>query len=424
MKRTLLLSLALVLAAATASAQGITMGAMNGWMFSFSGNVNAFLTYTDPKCSTGAAQTCFDGSLIPATAQDKVVRIQTGLAPAFAIFEAKGKEAGMDLGVHFGFAPEIQSPDRVHDTCGNQTSLQCGTQIDMREVYLTAGGSWGQILAGRAIGIYQKENLLTDMTVFGVGLTGGGAGGIGTTLGHIGTGYTYPNFNAQMTYSTAGNKPGQFSIGLFDPSVISSTTGQCCFDVTQSPRLEAEYTYTKHTGAAGSNDKLMFYASGLLANVKNSQTGVGIKSSVTPWGIAGGVEWNGAGGLQLDGSGFYQAGIGSATMFSDGLAIDNTGALRTSYGYLLQAQYQMKDSKWLFGASYGLNHLSQTSDDQPANSNIDYIMKDNYSIVGAATYKYTKSLRAVLEYTYGSGQAYNNDKTTSSGVAAGLMLFF
>jgi len=424
MKRTLLLSLALVLAAASASAQGITMGAMNGWMFSFSGNVNAFLTYTDPKCSNGATNCGFDGSVIPTGAQEKVVRIQTGLAPAFAIFEAKGKEGGIDLGVHFGFAPEIQSPYRVHDNCGGGFGLQCGTQIDMREVYLTAGGSWGQILAGRALGVYQKENLLTDMTVFGVGLGGGGAAGVGTTLGHIGTGYTYPNFNAQMTYSTAGNKPGQFSIGLFDPSIINPQDGQCCFNVTQSPRLEAEYTYTKHTGAAGSSDKIMFYASGLLANVKNSNTGVGIKSSVTPWGLAGGVEWNGAGGLQLDGSGFYQAGVGSTLMFTDGLAIDATGELRTSYGYLLQAQYQMKDSKWLFGASYGLNHLSQTSDDKPANSNIDFIMKDNSSIVGAATYKYTKSLRAVLEYTYGSSAAYNNNKSTSSGVAAGLMLFF
>jgi len=422
MKRTLLLSLALVLAAASASAQGITMGAMNGWMFSFSGNVNAFLTYTDPKCS-GSTTCNFEGSLIPVGTEEKVVRIQTGLAPAFAIFEAKGKEGGIDLGVHFGFAPEIQSPLRVHDNCGGGFGLQCGTQIDMREVYLTAGGSWGQILAGRALGVYQKQNLLTDMTVFGVGLTGGGAAGVGTTLGHIGTGYTYPNFNAQMTYSTAGNKPGQLTIGLFDPSIINDATGQCCFYVTQSPRLEAEYTYTKHSGK-GSADKLMLYVSGLLANVKNVNTGTGIKSSVTPWGIAGGVEWANGGGLQLDGSFFYQGGVGSTLMFTDGLAIDNTGELRTSYGYLLQAQFQPKESKWLFGLSYGLNHLSQTTDDKPANSNVDYIMKDNSSIVGAITYKYTKSLRAVLEYTYGSSEAYNNNKATSSGVAAGLMLFF
>ena len=416
MKRTGLLSLALALAAYTANAQaGITMGAMNGWMFSFSGNVNAFLTYADPSCGGGAATCFFDGTLIPAGNDQKVTRIQTGLAPSFAIFEAKGKEGGMDLGVHFGFAPEIQTPNRKHDNCGSINSVQCGSQIDMREVYLTAGGSWGQILAGRAIGVYQKENLLTDLTVFGVGLTGG-AGGAGTTLGHIGTGYTYPNFNAQITYSTAGNKEGQFSIGLFDPSVIYDAAGSV-YDQTQTPRLEVGYTHTSKMGAGGA-DKLMLYASGLLANAKDPVS----SKSVTPWGIAGGGEWTAGSGLQLDLSGFYQSGVGSTLMFDDGLAIDGAGEMRMSYGYLLQLQYMAKDSKWRLGASYGDNHVSQTTDDKlPATLTF---VKDNSDITAALTYMYTKSLRGVFELDFGSGKAWNDTKVSSTTVAAGMMLFF
>ena len=119
-------------------------------------------------------------------------RIQTGLLPAFVAFEAKGKEGDTDLAVHFGFFPEIQCGRGIHDCFG--------AQIDMRQVYLTAGGSWGQVLAGREIGLFGRQNILTDQLLFGVGATGAGGGALGsgggTTLGRIGFGYIYPQFKA------------------------------------------------------------------------------------------------------------------------------------------------------------------------------------------------------------------------------------
>ena len=99
--------------------------------------------------------------------------------------------------------------EQVHDCFG--------AQIDMRQVYLTVGGSWGQILAGRELGLFGRQNILTDQTLFGVGATGGQLSG-GTTLGRIGFGYIYPQFKAQMTYSTAAGRPFQLSIGIFDPA--------------------------------------------------------------------------------------------------------------------------------------------------------------------------------------------------------------
>src|SRR6266508_12251 len=184
MKRLTLLLLGLALGvSATASAQGLTMQMSNGWAFQFSGNVNAFWVFSKVN-NSGPANSS----------------VRTGLLPAFATFEARGKEAGMNLAVHFGFAPQVQNFG-VHD--------QFGTQIDMRQVYLTVGFKNGsQLLAGR------------ELTLFGVGAVGVGLGQSGgTTLCRIGYGYLYPNFNAQVTYST---KPGQaqFSIGAFQPSII------------------------------------------------------------------------------------------------------------------------------------------------------------------------------------------------------------
>src|SRR5438874_5058636 len=82
--------------------------------------------------------------------------VRTGLLPAFATFEAKGKEAGMNLGIHFGFAPQINN-GAVHDNFGNGT--QAGAQIDMRQVYLTVGGAWGEIVAGRERGLVSRQNI-------------------------------------------------------------------------------------------------------------------------------------------------------------------------------------------------------------------------------------------------------------------------
>ena len=418
MKRIAIVTCALAMAAGTAKAQGLTMQMSNGWNFSFSGNVNAFLVYTDPKCNTGDCS--FAGGLVPTGDEAKTTRIRTGLLPAFATFEAKGKEGGVDLGVHFGFAPQINNAQGVHDNFGNGT--QAGAQIDMRQVYLTAGGTWGQVLAGREIGLYQRNNILNDMTLFGVGASGGGTAG--TTLGRIGFGYVYPNFVAQMTYSSPSTSPAQISIGLFDPSAI----GQ--YDVTKIPRVETELTWTGHFGATTTEapkgtDKVMVFVSGEWQHVQTvtDAFGDGTQDSKDSYGGAGGVRADFS-GLSLVGSGFYGKGIGSVLMFDSGNEVDHANELRTSYGFIGQAEFQPMGTQWKFGASYGENDLKQTSaDDDSCDINCAFVKK-NSAIVGSITYMWTKSLRWVAEYTYAKAKSQDGSEATSNQGAVGMMLFF
>src|SRR6266516_99778 len=202
MKRLALLLVAVALLLPAAANAQLTMQMSNGWSFSFAGNVKAFWVFTKVN-NSGPTNSS----------------VRTGLLPAFATFEAKGREAGMNLAVHFGFAPQIQNAG-VHD----QFSGQSCAAIDMRQVYLSVDGQWGQILAGRELSLFGRQNILNDMTLFGVGAVGipnvtlGAASnppqGGGTTLGRIGYGYIYPNFNAQVTYSSKAGRPGQLSIGL------------------------------------------------------------------------------------------------------------------------------------------------------------------------------------------------------------------
>src|SRR5437667_7284433 len=153
--------------ASTASLPGLPMQMSTGCSFSFSGNVNAFWVFTK---GTNSGPTNSS--------------VRTGLLPAFATFSATGKEAGLNLGVHFGFAPQINNA-AVHDNFGNGT--QAGAQIDMRQVYMTIGFKDGsQILAGRELGLFGRQNILNDMTLFGVGAVGiGGGQGGGTTACRI-----------------------------------------------------------------------------------------------------------------------------------------------------------------------------------------------------------------------------------------------
>src|SRR5213596_626071 len=124
MKRLTLLLLGLALGvSATAGAQGLTMQMSNGWAFQFGGNVNAFWVFSKVN-NSGPANSS----------------VRTGLLPAFATFEARGKEAGLNLAVHIGFAAQNQNGGLAKEGAGQgAVHHQFRGQIDMRQVYLTVG---------------------------------------------------------------------------------------------------------------------------------------------------------------------------------------------------------------------------------------------------------------------------------------------
>jgi hypothetical protein len=397
MKRVALLCMGLALGAAQAAEAQLTMQMSNGWSFTFAGNVNAFLTYESFGDDGETA-----GVIVPAAGESET-RIRTGLLPAFAVFDAKGKEGATDLGVHFGFAPQINCGTGVHDCFG--------AQIDMRQVFLTVGGSWGQILAGREIGLFQRQNILTDQTLFGVGATGSagtpGEGGVGTTLGRIGFGYNYPNFKAQMTYSTVAGRPFQLSIGLFEAAVNGP------YSKTQIPRVEAEGVWT-----AG-NTKV--WVGGTAQSNKNPLN----DESASAFGASGGVRF-GSSTFSLTGSGFFGKGIGTTLMFNQGTCTGGTcGAnggddLRDSYGFIGQLTFTPANSKVTVAGSYGSNFL-KAAETEGGEGKIE-----NTLISGGIYFQATKSLKVVGEVNYAMGKddIDATEDNTSFAPAFGLMLFF
>ena len=396
MKRVALLCLGLVMGAASAAEAQLTMQMSNGWSFTFGGNVNAFLVYEKPSDNT--APTVTPGGLV-GTGGEGATRIRTGLLPAFAVFDAKGKEGNTDLGVHFGFAPQIQCGANA---AGTAVLHDCfGAQIDMRQVYLTVGGAWGQILAGRELGLFGRQNILTDQTLFGIGATGGQFSG-GTTLGRIGFGYIYPQFKAQMTYSTAAGRPFQLSVGLFDPASNPP------YNTIQLPRVEAEGVW-----AAG-NTKV--WVGGM---VQNNGTGGAADEKATAWGGSGGVRF-GNPTFSLTASGYYGKGIGTTLLFNAATGGPIGDNLRTSMGGLGQVTFTPANSKLTVAGSWGISIL-ENADGEAA----DFKTK-NWLASGGVYYQATKSLKAVGEFNYAvtGDDSDLSDDNKSIAPAVGLMLFF
>jgi len=411
MKRLTLLLLGLVLGvSATARAQGLTMQMSNGWSFQFAGNVNAFWVFTKENTNATPGSQTANSS------------VRTGLLPAFATFEARGKEAGLNLAVHFGFAPQINN-GASHDNFGNGT--QAGAQIDMRQVYLTVGSDkWGQILAGRELALFGRQAILNDMTLFGVGAVGIGAGqGGGTTLGRIGYGYIYPNFVAQLTYSTKGGQPAQLSIGLFQPSALGLVGGTVtdavsnAYHFTTIPRVETEFTYNQKSG----RNTYLFWAGGTWQTTKNAASGGNSASSI---GGTAGVRGN-LSDLSVVVSAYIGKGLGTTLQFSGGEVAGTPAAtsteLRTSDGGYVQATYKVAP-KTTVGFSWGFSRLKNNNTAAPNGDGNNAVRSNLYAYTVGIYHQWTKSLKLVFEGT--EEGTTNAGRAKQTDVSGGFMLFF
>jgi predicted porin len=180
-------------AAASTSAQAVTVAANDGWTLGVSGSVNQFLTYTSDDTTGGVDE----------------AGVQDGLLPAFLSFDMTAPTMnGLDIAAHISFSPA--------------TNVDSYSGMEQREVYFTVAGSFGQILAGKALGLYGSHNILTDQTLFGVGYGTGSANGT-TTLGGIGLGYDYASWRSQVKWTSNDMNGFKLAIAVMDPS--SGTTG-------------------------------------------------------------------------------------------------------------------------------------------------------------------------------------------------------
>lgn len=414
MKKTTLVALGILAAASLVASKpasaGFVIGGENGWQLSTDGIVDVFSTYATTTPLPGGARNL---SLLSAggteSAHDQRFGVGVGLLPSVIAFNVKAPTTnGVDSNVRVGIYPNIQNKSSQRfDTSPN---------IDFREFFYTAKGAYGELLAGRALNLYQGKNILNDMTLLTSGTVPGAAFRGGTTLGHIGYGYLYTNFGPQIRYTTPDMAGVKLALEIAEPYKIDSNTAK-----TNSPRIESELSYAAKLGSASTQAWLSgLYQTAPRSNAAAARPGKDNESIGGAAGVGVGVS-----GLNILASGYVGRGLGILSaqdgdvLGPNSSATDANGRERLAYGYLVQATYQLTPS-FKVGANYG-----QTRQDKNANEPAGpAIVTNQESAVFMVAYNLNKFTQFVGEYIYAQNSWADGGKQHSNQFALGTMFYW
>lgn len=405
---------ALLLVACPAYAEFV-IAERDGWTFSTDGNVNLFVRYATsddrPDNVHSAVTTISDD-------QDSF-RLRSGFLPGQLAFNIKTPSVrGLDMAVRVGFYPNPQN---------SNTKNSFSNQIDLREIFFTVDGNFGQFLVGKAFSLFQNENCSTGMSLYGFAVEGAVSGG-GATLGNIGFGYLYPQFNAQIRYTTPEKYGCKLAVGIYDPSQINgegvaldeSIVNPSAVE-TKSPRIEAELTYTGNY--ADGKGTVKSWVSGLYQKAEFSDDDPSFGGDVQAFGAAGGV-LVGYKNYEMVASGFTGQALGS-TLMLDSDSLDYTGEERDSAGYLLQTTYTVDSSmgKTKLGVCYGANRMDETSAEKDVRATTgNGELKQQDVITFGVYHDVNEYLKFAAEYNRVNVEWFNGGKQDIDIVAVGTFL--
>ena len=336
MKRFMQNKLAAVLGSAVLAASmsapanaAVVLGGDNGWEVSYGGFINLFYNqYSFHPTGGGGSQSSS--------------HLQEGLLPSFHTMTVKTPEVnGLKGTGQITFAIDASSNKDGRLNKGN--TLGTANLIDLREVFFNVEGSFGTISAGRTLSLFQRQAILKDMTLFGVGALGG-PDGSGTALGRIGFGYVYPDFRTRFSYKTPDINGFNLEVGIFDPQ---EPIGQSAAYKTDTPQLQAEATYsTKFQGGS-----VNFWAGFLWQTEKN----IALSSKIDSVGYNGGVDVS-FGGFNVVGSYYGGKALGTLLFNAGGGNGFLCGTISCkeadNSGYYVQGSYTFM-GKTKLGVSYG-----------------------------------------------------------------------
>jgi len=390
----------LALSASAANA-GIVIPA-GEWTVDIGGNVNTFYTHT----TYSGTQKTAAGSV----GSQSTNTMQTGLLPTALGIGAKTRQNDLDVAFQFSFFTGVNSNgadslNPSHATNGKNGGLGYNS-LNIRQAYLTVGDkSWGTFKAGRDLGVFGSDAILSDMTLLGVGSNGGSTGS--STLGRIGSGYIYADWLAQMSYTTP-NFNGFEATG----SVHENLGSQDNNELGYSGKASYSFAANDATGkiwVEGTHSKIQF------------GTSTGESSAITKevdaegYGIGAKVGYAGAElvGYYYDGKNM-DSGVGTA--------INTFGTTGGSYvehdnqGGYVQATYIIP-TKTKVGVSWGKNVINKATGDTRDAEREAWIV--------GAYHPLTKHLNLVAEYNHlETTAATGTPDGTAKTVSLGAILFF
>src|SRR5690554_968320 len=273
----------------------------NGTLFSVDGYFNAFYVNRDDKIN-----------------DVRNSDVKMGFLPNTIGFNFSKEQGELTLGGRASFWTTI------NDSLQSATD----TSIDVRQLYGTVDGDFGQVLIGKDFGLYGRSNIFLDEILMGFGSPGAATG---VSFGNIRAGYPYPNPSAQITYRTPDWHGLKLAVGVLEPA--DTTPG--AKSEQSAPRLEGELTYT--TDYSGLT--LTGWLNGRYQSSRNADRE--IDSQGVGYGLKATID-----GLSLTASGFTSKEDVPVLITNTALATEED-----AQGYLLQASYSLGSNR--FVASYG-----------------------------------------------------------------------
>jgi hypothetical protein len=380
LKKTTLASLVGAAALATAGAANATIvvGGENGYEFSVDGNINQFFVYTDND--------------VPGA--DETSEIRNGLLPAFLGFNISAPEVnGLKVGARVSISPSTNGGSYFDDAAPTGDG-RGSNAMEQREAFATIDGSFGQILAGKALGLYGSHNILTEQTLYGVGWGTGGNGQ--TTLGGIGFGYDYAAWRSQIRYTTPDMNGFKAAFAVVDPQGNAGVTavGPIGNTGTSTDSEDLRYEYDLTYAGAFDSGSYMLWVSG--AHQKKDELSEDLRS------------WTAGGTLKLSGFEF----MAQYTDTED--AYDAVNEAEYSQ-YVVQAGYRFAGTT-LVSVNY-----SEVEDDNMVGSNAAGGFTTDLSddtadrITFGVYHDVTSNLKLVAEYTK---VEHDNDALLDSDIFA------
>jgi hypothetical protein len=442
------------LAVAAAAAIGLSLpasaivvvGGENGWEVSFDGNINQFYVWTDPD----ARPDNVIGGNMNLTGE-RSSRFRTGLMPALFSFNVKAPTwNGLEMGARISFAGQTNNANTQNNNTVLGTSrlgtgitnssdtTNFGGNLEFREAYFTVDGAFGQILLGRTLDLFMGKNILTDQTLFGVGGTGTVHGG-GFTLGRIGYGYLYPNFNAQLRWTSPDMMGFKLSLAAVDPSQVCGegrvgnligASGLNCAKTTNTPRGEGQISYAN----TFTNGSYQVWGAGMWQNAKQQPLNIASNPSnndINVWGWTVGAQVKVVG---FDFNGSYYDGRGLGTSFLlDADSLDATGQKRKNKGWMAQGGYTIMGHTKI-AVSYGRSQASETANDSLCRmGSADCVgggagfrrLKNQQAYVAGIYHDVNANLKLVAEYSRIINEWYGHGaRQTANVVGVGGYFFW
>jgi predicted porin len=369
-------------------------------------------------------------------------QVSTGLLPSAIGIGAKTRQNDLDIAIQTTFFVGANASSAGTGAFNSGNGLN---SLNVRQAFLSFGDkSWGTIKMGRDLGVFGSDAILSDMTLLGVGTGAGGAGN--STLGRIGSGYLYADWNAQIQYQSPNFSGFQVTGAIKEPVLNAANKdlgydAKATFDFASNGvdgRIWVGGLYQKVSTAATAASVSEVNTSGaaLAANTNVTTTTTYRTTAATAAyektarvaDIGAKINFAGLGlvGYFYDGQNIGRSGVANATLLS-GLNTSNSGpADQDVRGGYVQATYALPTATKI-GVSWGKSEIKANADTIAANTAANSANYENKSWVVGAYHPLTKHLNLVAEYTntehdnISNFAGYNGKAKTA---ALGAILFF